>query len=208
VEAAHRHDPARDRTLSVRAVLGKKPGKISTLSIILPDVIAPIGAFTAPGHNTGIATIAVTTPVSDTSGAPVTAKVSWDTEHEPPDREADPARAQGQALGEGRADPARHGDRCRDRGHGQGCLAERPSRSAGPRGTATTRRRMPGSRPGAKAKAFAKARAFALTTNAEHEWAAKLAKLRKGTLVYKVRATDLMKSRPAVLAHTASLTTR
>jgi len=57
-----------------------------------------------------------------------------------------------------------------------------------------------------KKKAFGKANAFNLTTNAQHQWAAKLVKLRKGTLVYKVRATDQVKNRSATLTHKATLT--
>ncbi len=59
-----------------------------------------------------------------------------------------------------------------------------------------------------KAKAFSRAKAFALTTNAQHQWAAKLAKLRKGTLVYKVRATDQVNNVSATVIHKASLTKR
>jgi hypothetical protein len=56
-----------------------------------------------------------------------------------------------------------------------------------------------------KAKAFRKATAFALTTNATHHWSAKLRKLGKGTLVYKVRATDRVKNRSATVTHKANL---
>jgi hypothetical protein len=59
-----------------------------------------------------------------------------------------------------------------------------------------------------KKRAFAKAKAFALTTNAQHQWAAKLTKLRKGTLVYKVRATDQVHNKSALVVHKATLTKR
>jgi hypothetical protein len=57
-----------------------------------------------------------------------------------------------------------------------------------------------------KAKAFAKAKPFTRVTNAQHQWTAKLAKLRKGTLIYKVRATDQVKNRSVTLTHKATLT--
>lgn len=57
-----------------------------------------------------------------------------------------------------------------------------------------------------KRKAFAKAHAFSLTTNTRHRWSARLAKLRRGTLVYKVRATDNVGNRSATLTHKATLT--
>jgi hypothetical protein len=59
---------------------------------------------------------------------------------------------------------------------------------------------------GSKAKAFSRARAFTLTTNAKHQWAAKVAKLRKGTLVYKVRAADQVHNLSKTVTHQASLT--
>ena len=59
-----------------------------------------------------------------------------------------------------------------------------------------------------KAKAFSRGKAFTLATNARHRWAAKLSKLRKGTLVYKVRATDQVKNRSATVTHRASLSRR
>lgn len=65
-------------SLSVRAVLSKKPGKVSTISVPLPDATPPTGGFTATwDNNTGLATLAVTTPVSDNSGGAVTAMVDW-----------------------------------------------------------------------------------------------------------------------------------
>jgi hypothetical protein len=59
-----------------------------------------------------------------------------------------------------------------------------------------------------KTKAFTKAKAFSLTTNVANQWTAKLVKLRKGTLVYKVRATDQVNNRSATVTHTARLTRR
>jgi hypothetical protein len=59
-----------------------------------------------------------------------------------------------------------------------------------------------------KAKAFAKARAFRLTTGPKHGWTATLARLRKGTLVYKVRATDQVGNASVTLSHLAKLTRR
>ncbi len=57
-----------------------------------------------------------------------------------------------------------------------------------------------------KTKAFKKAKPFTRTTNAQHRWTAKLAKLAKGTLVYKVRATDMVGNRSATVTRTAKLT--
>ena len=57
-----------------------------------------------------------------------------------------------------------------------------------------------------KTKAFKKAKPFNRTTNAQHRWTAKLAKLAKGTLVYKVRATDMVGNRSATVTRTAKLT--
>jgi hypothetical protein len=56
-----------------------------------------------------------------------------------------------------------------------------------------------------KAKAFSRAGAFTLKANARHQWTAKVAKLRKGTLVYKVRATDQVHNTSGV-THKARLT--
>jgi hypothetical protein len=63
-------------------------------------------------------------------------------------------------------------------------------------------------RAATKAKAFARSKAFSLTTNALHRWSAKLVGLRKGTLVYKVRATDNVANRSAAVVHKARLTAR
>jgi hypothetical protein len=57
-----------------------------------------------------------------------------------------------------------------------------------------------------KAKAFARSRPFILTTNARHRWSARLYRLRKGTLVYKVRAVDQVNNRSLTKAHKARLT--
>jgi hypothetical protein len=57
-----------------------------------------------------------------------------------------------------------------------------------------------------KTKAFKKAKPFHRTTNAQHRWTAKLAKLAKGTLVYKVHATDMVGNRSATVTRTAKLT--
>lgn len=57
-----------------------------------------------------------------------------------------------------------------------------------------------------KAKAFSRSKAFRLKTDDRHRWAAKLAKLRKGILVYKVRAIDQVKNRSVTLTHRARLT--
>ncbi|HEX4686348.1 MAG TPA: hypothetical protein VH228_06175 [Nocardioides sp.] len=69
-------------SLSVRAVVGKRPGKTATLTVPLADVTPPTGAFHATwDNNTQVATITVTTPVADNSGGAVTAKVNWDSEN-------------------------------------------------------------------------------------------------------------------------------
>src|SRR5215213_4011110 len=58
-----------------------------------------------------------------------------------------------------------------------------------------------------KARAFTRARAFTLKTDRiSHRWNAKLAKLRKGTLVYKVQATNGVNHRSSTATHKASLT--
>ena len=59
-----------------------------------------------------------------------------------------------------------------------------------------------------RAAAFKKGRAFALTTNLRHQWAATLAGLRKGTLVYKVSATDRVGNASPVVIHKVTLTKR
>lgn len=57
-----------------------------------------------------------------------------------------------------------------------------------------------------KKKAFAHSVAFALKTDSLHRWAAKLAGLKKGALVYKVWATDQVGNRSATVTHSATLT--
>jgi hypothetical protein len=59
---------------------------------------------------------------------------------------------------------------------------------------------------GDRAKAFTRSKASTLTTNARHRWAAKLIKLRKGTLVYKVRAADQVHNRSVTMTHKTTLT--
>lgn len=59
---------------------------------------------------------------------------------------------------------------------------------------------------GSKAKAFAKSRALSLHTTASNSWVGKLVGLRKGTLIYKVKATDNVGNASAVVTHKASLT--
>lgn len=59
-----------------------------------------------------------------------------------------------------------------------------------------------------KAKAFGRSRAFSRTTDSLHRWTARLAGLGKGTLVYKVWATDHVKNRSATVTHQATLTRR
>jgi 5'-nucleotidase len=57
-----------------------------------------------------------------------------------------------------------------------------------------------------RTKAFKAAKAFSRTTDAQHRWTARLANLRKGTLVFKVRATDVVGNRSATTSRTATLT--
>lgn len=57
-----------------------------------------------------------------------------------------------------------------------------------------------------KAAAFKKARSFNRTTNVRHRWSATLAGLRKGTLVYKVSATDRVGHTSKLVIHKAALT--
>jgi hypothetical protein len=59
---------------------------------------------------------------------------------------------------------------------------------------------------GSRAKAFAKSRALSMVTTASHSWAGKLSGLRKGTLVYKVKATDNVGNVSAVVTHRTKLT--
>jgi hypothetical protein len=57
-----------------------------------------------------------------------------------------------------------------------------------------------------KAKAFKKAKAFSRTTDSKDRWTANLARLKQGTLVLKVRATDQVHNRSATLMRLATLT--
>jgi hypothetical protein len=59
-----------------------------------------------------------------------------------------------------------------------------------------------------KARAFAKSGTLTVHTTATHLWGGKLVGLRKGTLVYRVRATDRVGNASAVLTHMATLTRR
>ncbi|WP_151084622.1 PKD domain-containing protein [Nocardioides cynanchi] len=59
-----------------------------------------------------------------------------------------------------------------------------------------------------KAKAFAKTGALSMTTSASHAWAGKLVGLRKGVLVYKVKATDQVGNTSAALTHKVRLSKR
>jgi PKD domain len=59
-----------------------------------------------------------------------------------------------------------------------------------------------------QAKAFDRSKAFSLKTDAQHRWSATLAGLRKGTLVYKVRAKDRVGNASKALTHQAKLTRR
>jgi hypothetical protein len=57
-----------------------------------------------------------------------------------------------------------------------------------------------------KTKALSHAKAFKLTPDSHGRWHAKLANLKKGTLVLKVHASDQVKNRSATLTRTATLT--
>jgi hypothetical protein len=56
------------------------------------------------------------------------------------------------------------------------------------------------------AKAFARSRALSRRTNSLHRWSARVAGLRKGTLVYRVKATDNVGNTSRTLTHRAALT--
>jgi hypothetical protein len=65
-------------SLSVRAVLGKKPGRASTLTVPLPDDTAPTGAFTSVWDDpTKTATITQSALDDDSGAAGVTRTVTW-----------------------------------------------------------------------------------------------------------------------------------
>ena len=57
-----------------------------------------------------------------------------------------------------------------------------------------------------KTKALSKSVAFSLGTDAQHRWSATFAGLRKGTLVYKVKAVDQRGNKSATVIQKASLT--
>ena len=59
-----------------------------------------------------------------------------------------------------------------------------------------------------KAKAFTRSRPFSLTPDVQNRWSAHVAGLRKGTEVYRVRATDMVGNRSKLLIHQAILTKR
>jgi hypothetical protein len=335
-------------SLSVRAVVGKRPGKTASISVPLPDVTPPTGAFTATwDDNTGIATIAITTPVADNSGGPVTASVDWndgslpqswdlasdithtyslaaaryvptvtltdssnndnpvevnavvidDTQAPTGAFSVSPGAAwagftsvtvsQDGALSDNWSPPANiarsvdWGDgtteawasgttlshlyatagsytpvvTIADEAHNANPVSTSevlvtadtsaptvkltlPKAKHSVKAWKTLRGKATDAETGvksvwlkavekrgaawygynatthtwvkakSKAKAFGKAKAFTLTTNVQHQWSAKLAKLRKGTLVYKVRATDQVNNVSATVTHTARLTKR
>jgi hypothetical protein len=57
-----------------------------------------------------------------------------------------------------------------------------------------------------KAKAYARSVAFSRRTDPQNRWSAKLVGLRKGTLVYKVKAVDRVGNASATVTHKATLT--
>jgi 5'-nucleotidase len=57
-----------------------------------------------------------------------------------------------------------------------------------------------------KAKAFSRSVAFSLSTTARNRWRATLAGLRKGTLVYKVKAVDQVGNTSGTVSHKTKLT--
>jgi hypothetical protein len=59
-----------------------------------------------------------------------------------------------------------------------------------------------------RARAFKRSRAFTRTTSLQHLWSAHLTGLRKGTLVYKVSAVDLVHNASTPITHKATLTKR
>jgi hypothetical protein len=65
-------------SLSVRAVVGKKPGRTATHSVVLDDVTAPTGTFTSAWDDvTKTATITQTALDDDSGSAGVTRTVTW-----------------------------------------------------------------------------------------------------------------------------------
>jgi PKD domain len=61
-------------------------------------------------------------------------------------------------------------------------------------------------RAATKTRAFARSTAFATTTNAHHQWNARLRGLRKGTLVVRAWAIDELENHSSTVTHRASLT--
>ena len=59
-----------------------------------------------------------------------------------------------------------------------------------------------------KAMAFARSKPFSLTPDAQNRWSATQAGLRKGTLVYRVRATDMVGNQSQLFTHKVTLTRR
>ena len=92
-----------------------------------------------------------------------------------------------------------HRDRCED------CLAEgcREARHAWYGYNAVTHAWVKAT---TKAKAFKKAKAFSRTTDSKGRWTANLVRLKQGTLVLKVRATDHVHNRSATPMRLATLT--
>ena len=63
-------------------------------------------------------------------------------------------------------------------------------------------------RAATKAKAFARSRTMSRTTNSLHRWSGRIVGLRKGTLIYRVKATDNVGNASRTLTHRATLTKR
>ena len=114
--------------------------------------------------------------------------------------------AAAQALGQGVAEAARQGHRRRHRR--QEGLAEGRSRSGRGTGTRTTPGPTAGSRPRPRPRRSRAAGVDRGRRTRQHRWTGKLRGLRKGTLVYKVWATDAVKNRSATVTHKASLSRR
>jgi hypothetical protein len=65
-------------SLSVRAVVGRRPGKTATISVPLPDVTAPRGSYSSTWDNdTGLATITQDSLTDNSPVSGVTRTVSW-----------------------------------------------------------------------------------------------------------------------------------
>jgi len=66
-------------SLSVRAVVGKRPGKTATLTVPLADVTAPQGSYSSSWSNdTGVATITEDSLTDNSPVSGVTRTVNWD----------------------------------------------------------------------------------------------------------------------------------